>query len=959
MPEKKTLALLDASGYLYRAFHAIRPLTAPDGRPTNATYGFATMLRKLLQQRKPDAVAVCFDRPERTFRHEMDPQYKATRSAMPDDLVPQVADVKALCRAMGLVVVEEPGFEADDLIGTLAERGARSGLAVEVVSADKDLFQLVREGEVAVWHPVHERLLGPAGVAELFGAPPERVTDVLGLMGDSSDNIPGVRGIGEKGAKELVASFGSLEEIYARVGELKGKRREALEAGKDDAFRSRELATVRRDAPAPGGESAESLLATFAVPARTPEGVAALAAFYGDLGFARLRKELLDAAGTSAPETETAAAPAKGATPLRSDSLFAGDEGAEDVERDGTAGGPGEVPGATDRSGSTVVVAGEARGDLPTWETSPSALEAFVAAGEAAGRVGLHVECAPGRPFPPEPIAVVAALPAGAAVAAPLAGEGAEAGRGLLARLLAHDGIEVVAHEAKRLHLAAAALGAEAPRRAFDAMLAAYVDGPGLHLHDLAGDARALLGRAPETVPSPRDVAGSDAFETAAELATEAGLAYLSPRARLPLELREALLPRLLSRPASWKVYEEIELPLVPVLARMELAGILVDPGTLAALSAELGARLGTLEEEIHAAAGEPFNVASPPQLGRILFEKLGYPVLKKTAKTKSYATGSEVLEELAAKGVGPLPGLVLTWRELSKLKGTYVDALPRHVAADGRIHTRFDQAVAATGRLSSNDPNLQNIPVRTETGRGIRRAFVAPPGRLLVSADYSQVELRLLAHLSGDAALIETFGRGEDIHRATAAKIFGVHPGLVTADQRRGAKTINFGILYGMGPFALAAQLGVSQRDAKAFIAAYFERFPSIRACLDGILARARETGSTETILGRLRPIPGIADRNHAVRSNAERMAMNAPFQGSAADLIKKAMTALDGRLSREVPSARMLLQVHDELVLECDAGDAPRVAGLAKETMEGIASLAVPLTVDTASGDDWAAAK
>lgn len=900
MPQQKTLALLDASGYLYRAFHAIRPLTAPDGRPTNATFGFATMLRKLLSQRKPDAVAVCFDRPEKTFRHEMDPEYKATRASMPDELVPQVADVKALCRAMGLAVVEEPGFEADDLIGTLAEKGARAGLRIEVVSADKDLFQLVRGDEIAVWHPTHEKLLDEAGVAGLFGAPPARVVDVLGLMGDASDNIPGVKGIGEKGAKELVSAFGPLEEIYARIGELKGKRREALEAGRDDAFRSRELATVRRDAPVPGGESGESLLGAFGLPPQDPER---LAAFYEELGFFRLKKELLEAAC------------------------------------------PPAVAGDT--------------GDLPVWETSADALDAFLARAVEAGLAGLHVESAPGRPFPPEPIALVAALPGGGLVAAPLAGDGAGTGRAFLARLFSDAGIEVVAHESKRLHLAAATLGIAPPRRVFDAMLAAYVDGPGLHAHDLAGDARAFLGRDPATVPSPRDVAGSDAFETVAVLSTEAGRAYLAPRALLPLALREALLPRLSARPASQRVYEEIELPLVPVLARMELAGIAVDPSTLSALSVDLGSRLAALEKQIHAAAGEPFNVGSPPQLGRILFEKMKYPVLKKTAKTKSYATGSEVLEELAVRGFGPLPGFVLEWRELSKLKGTYVDALPRHVARDGRVHTRFDQAVAATGRLSSNDPNLQNIPVRTEAGRAIRKAFVAPPGRLLVAADYSQVELRLLAHLSGDAALIETFRRGEDIHRATAAKIFGIDPGLVSADQRRGAKTINFGILYGMGPFALAGQLGVPQAAAKSFIASYFDRFPSIRACLDTILATARETGATETIFGRLRPIPGIADRNHAVRANAERMAMNAPFQGSAADLVKMAMVALDGHLTARFPSARMLLQVHDELVLECDTADAPGVAALARETMEGVASLAVPLTVDTASGANWAAAK
>jgi len=925
--QQKTLALLDASGYLYRAFHAIRPLTAPDGRPTNATFGFATMLRKLLSQRKPDAVAVCFDRPEKTFRHEMDPEYKATRSSMPDDLVPQVADVKALCRAMGLAVVEEPGFEADDLIATLAEKGARAGLKVEVVSADKDLFQLVRGDAIAVWHPTHERLLDEAGVVGLFGAPPERVIDVLGLMGDSSDNIPGVRGIGEKGAKELVATFGGLEEIYARIGELKGKRREALEAGRADAFRSRELATVRRDAPVPGGESGESLVAAFGLPPEDPER---LAAFYEELGFFRLKKELLDSAGLAPAATAVDTSP-------------------------GVESGEAAQPGAP---GVRATPKG-ATGDLAVWETGGDSLDAFLARSVDAGLVGLHVECAPGRPFPPEPIALAAALPGGECLAAPLAGDGAPAGHAFLERLLSHEGIEVVAHESKRLHLAAAVLGMAPPRRVFDAMLAAYVDGPGLHAHDLAGDARAFLGRDPATVPSPRDVAGSDAFETVAVLSTEAGRAYLAPRALLPLALREVLLARLAARPASLRVYEEIELPLVPVLARMELAGIAVDPSTLSALSVDLGSRLAALEKEIHSAAGEPFNVGSPPQLGRVLFEKLQYPVLKKTAKTKSYATGSEVLEELAVRGFGPLPGLVLEWRELSKLKGTYVDALPRHVAKDGRIHTRFDQAVAATGRLSSNDPNLQNIPVRTEAGRAIRKAFVAPPGRLLVAADYSQVELRLLAHLSGDTALIETFRRGEDIHRATAAKIFGIDPGLVSADQRRGAKTINFGILYGMGPFALAGQLGVPQAAAKSFIASYFERFPSIRACLDAILATARETGATETIFGRLRPIPGIADRNHAVRANAERMAMNAPFQGSAADLVKMAMVALEGRLTATFPSARMLLQVHDELVLECDAADAPGVAALARETMEGVASLAVPLTVDTASGANWAAAK
>jgi DNA polymerase-1 len=888
------IALVDASNYLYRAFYAIRGLTGPGGRPTNAVFGFAAMLRKLLETRKPDAVAVAFDRAERTFRHEMDETYKAQRAAMPDDLVPQIEDAKRLCRAMGLFVVEEPGFEADDLIGTLAEKAKGEGLRVEVASADKDLFQLVDGDRVAVWHPAKERLLDPAGVKELFGVPPEKVVDVLALMGDAVDNIPGVAGIGEKGARELIEAFGSLEGIYEHLDEVKGRKRKALEEGKSDAFRSRELATVRRDAPVPEGP----VLPTFRIPppddARTDE----LLAFYDEMGFSKFRREL--EAQTGAPP---AVAPAAGFT----------------------------------------------------WTEEAAAIAAFVERSRKAERTGLHVECAPGAPFPAAPLAAAAVLPSGEGIAFPLSGHAATDG---LAALTGGD-VEVVAHDVKRIFLAADALGIPPPARFFDAMLASYVVAPGLHAHDLAGDARALLDLPPDAVPGVKEVAGKEGLSSPEPLGTEAGLSYLAPRARLPLALADALAPELGASPALKKVLEEIEAPLVPVLARMEIAGIAVERGALAGLSKEFGERLGALEAKIHDAAGEDFNIGSPQQLGRILFEKLAYPSLRKTAKTKAYATGSDVLEELASLGTGPVPGLVLEWRELSKLKGTYVDALPAFIARDGRIHTRYDQAVAATGRLSSNDPNLQNIPVRTEAGRAIRRAFVAPKGRLLVTADYSQVELRILAHLSGDEELIDFFRRGEDIHRATASKVFGVPLEKVTPDQRRGAKTINFGVLYGMGPFALAAQLGVSRAEAKDFIAAYFERFPKIRTCLDTVLEKARATGGTETIFGRVRPIPGLDDRNHAVRANAERMAMNAPFQGSAADLIKRAMVALDAALAKELRSARLLLQVHDELIVECDAKDAGAAASLARRTMEGAASLAVPLTVDVGRGENWAEAK
>ena len=909
VPEgRPTIALIDASNYLYRAFYAIRGLTGPGGKPTNAVYGFLNMWRKYAADRKPAAVAVCFDRYEKTFREEMDAAYKAQRQAMPDDLVPQIEEAKRACRLLGLVVLEEPGFEADDLIGSIAVLAPRAGFHAEICSADKDLFQLVKDPDVAVWHPAKEAVLDEKGVQEFFGVRPSQVVDVLALMGDSSDNIPGVKGVGEKTAKELIATFGSLDAIYARLDEVKGKRKELLDAGREDAYRSRDLATVRCDRPLPARPG--ELLEHFGIRPLDPAGVKALAAFYEEMGFAKLRKELLE----KKPTVEAKPEPA---TP----SLF------DDAD------------------------APAAAGDVPRWESGPG-LGVLVAAAEIAGRAAVHVECAPGTPWPAPPLVAAVGLPGGEGAAFALDADGTRALAALFAK------VPLVAHDAKRLFLAADALGIAPPARFVDTMLASYVVAPGLHAHDLAGDARGVLSLPPEALPPLRDLTGGEAPSVAAFASTE-GRRWLGPRVRLPLALADTLAPRVAEGSALSRVLEEIELPLVPVLARMEIAGIAVDRAVLAGLSKEFDGRLAGLEAKIHEATGEAFNIGSPVQLGRILFEKLGYPALKKTAKTKTYATGSEVLEELAALSPGPVPGLVLEWREISKLKGTYVDALPAYLAADGRVHTRYDQAVAATGRLSSNAPNLQNIPIRTEAGRSIRRAFVAPPGKKLVAADYSQIELRILAHLSGDEALIEVFRRGEDIHRATAAKIFGLDAGRVTPDQRRSAKTINFGVLYGMGPFALAAQLGVSRGEAKDFIAAYFERFPKIRTCLDGILERARATGATETIFGRARPIPGLHDRNHNVRANAERMAMNAPFQGSAADLIKRAMIALDAALARELPAARLLLQVHDELVLEAPEAIAEKAASLAREVMEGAARLSVPLTVDVGSGRNWAEAK
>ncbi len=915
-PERPTLALIDASNYLYRAFYAIRGLTGPGGKPTNATYGFLNMWRKYVADRKPAAVAVCFDRYEKTFREELDATYKAQRAAMPDDLVPQIEDAKRLCRLLGLAVLEEAGFEADDLIGSIAVVAKEAGFFAEICSADKDLFQLVKDAEVAVWHPVQERLLDEAGVLEFFGVKPSQVIDVLALMGDSSDNIPGVKGVGEKTAKELIATYGSLDAIYARLEEVKGKRKELLAAGRDEAYRSQTLATVRCDRPLPAPP--EALLDHFRIRSLEGEAASDLAAFYDEMGFGRFKKELLE----SAAPTKGPAGKAMASSEPETLYLFE------------------ESPSS------------KASQEGVRWIADAAGLDALVAAAAKASRAAVHVECGPGAPWPAPPLVAAVAIPGGETAAFELDAAGAKALAALFAK------VPVVAHDAKRLFLAADALGIAPPSRFLDAMLASYVVAPGIHAHDLAGDARGVLNLPPESVPPLKDLTAG-AAPTAATFASVEGRRWLQPRARLPLALADALGPRLSEGSPLARVLEDIELPLVPVLARMEKAGIAVDRGVLLGLSKEFDSRLAALEAKIHEAAGEPFNIGSPLQLGRVLFEKLGYPAVKKTAKTKSYATGSDVLEELAALSSGPVPSLVLEWREISKLKGTYVDALPATIASDGRVHTRYDQAVAATGRLSSNAPNLQNIPVRTEAGRAIRRAFVAAPGTTLVAADYSQIELRILAHLSGDEALRDVFRRGEDIHRATAAKIFGVAPDAVTADQRRGAKTINFGVLYGMGPFALASQLGVPRAEAKEFIAAYFERFPKIRACLDAILEKARATGGTETIFGRVRPIPGLHDRNHNVRANAERMAMNAPFQGSAADLIKIAMLALDKALTAELPGVRLLLQVHDELVLEAPAAFAGKAAAVARRTMEGAASLSVPLTVDVGTGLNWAEAK
>ncbi|MEX0880492.1 MAG: DNA polymerase I [Thermoanaerobaculia bacterium] len=864
---RPTLYLVDAMSNIHRAYHAIRGLSTREGKPTNAVYGFVTMLKKMLREHPTDYLAVAFDRTEKTVRHEEYEAYKANRPAMEQDLAVQIPEIRRACAAYRIPILEMPGYEADDVIGTLAKRAEEAGFDVVIVTADKDMLQLVSGSRVRVFHTGREKFLDEKGVAEFFGASPAQVVDVLALMGDTSDNIPGVPRVGEVTAKKWISEYGSLDRLLERAEELEGKVGQSLREHREDAILSRRLAAIRTDLPIPFEPEALR---------RSSPDTEKLRDLFVELEFHSL-----------AAEIQGEAAQAQ----LSSRRLAAG----EDFTFSG--GGPFGVA-LLHREGDTLIAIGE----------------------------GSSVQIAEG------PAAEIAARwPA-----------------------LERPGRTLALADAKVLDRLLAQSGRRVAGDVFDVGLAQYVLSPGVGSPELEPLLFQRLGR---KISSDKE-AGLVNGALPKEYRIEAADRWLSERAAGAAALAEPLLEELAARPALEKVYREIERPLTPVLARMELYGVAIDAPFLNEMSARMEKDLRVLEQTIWQEAGEEFNVNSPAQLGTILFEKLGYPVLKKTAKTKSSSTGVEVLSELAERGF-PLPKHVLEYREIAKLKGTYVDALPAIADAEGRVHTSFRQTVAATGRLSSSDPNLQNIPIRTAAGREIRRGFVAPAGRRLVVADYSQIELRILAHLSGDAALIQAFEQEQDIHRATAAKVFGVAPDLVSGEMRFAAKRINFGLLYGMGAFSLAKDLGVSTSEAKTFIEAYFGQFPRVRGCLDGVLAEARRQREVTTIFGRVRPIPEIAASNAGVRSNAERMALNAPFQGSAADIIKIAMIRLDSALPEAGLSARLALQVHDELVLEAPEAEVPEVERMVREVMEGAASLKVRLAVDVGSGTNWLEAK
>jgi DNA polymerase-1 len=886
------LYLIDGSSQMYRAYHAIRGLTGPGGRPTNAVFGFVTMLRKLIADAKPAFIAASFDLAGPTFRDALSAVYKANRPPMPPDLAEQIPWVHRACEAMGVPIIAREGFEADDVIGTIARRAAAAGYEVTIVTSDKDLLQLV-DDRIRVFNARDDAVLYDVpAVVERFGVAPERVIDVLALAGDAVDNIKGVPGIGDKGARELIAAFGSLDNLLARVNEVPQKKyREALLASPDAARESRELARIRTDVPVEFNLDQMR----FRGPRRDE-----CFQLFTELGFRSLVADF-------APTAESVA---------RDYRLL---ESSEDVE--------------------ALVAALRAAGRFAfkVHADGPSAMQAHI--------VGLAFASA---------ARIVRYLPVGHTGLESGSQMGVKAALRLVAPILADAGVEKVGHDLKRDAIVLAEHGVALGGMGLDTMLASYLldaTRAGHAIEDLAIEHLGYKARAEEDLRGKGPKA-----RPFADLPADVSLDFAGERADLSFQLAGNLEARLAADGLD-RVYRELELPLIPVLVDIERAGIRVDTQALGGLSKRVEQELDALSARIFDLAGGPFNINSPKQLSEVLFEKLQLPALKRTGKTKVASTAVEVLEELALSH--DLPRQILEWRGLQKLKGTYIDALPTLVTPrTGRVHTSFNQAVAATGRLSSSDPNLQNIPIRSGLGREIRSAFVAEPGRVLISADYSQIELRVLAHMSGDEALTDAFRRGEDIHDQTALRVFGADSGLDRYELRRRAKIINYALLYGKTAFTLAKDIGVTQQAAQALIDAYFAGFPGVRRFIDHLLEDARATGVVKTMFGRRRLVPELTSQNMQVRAAAERASVNLPIQGTAADILKRAMIDVHRALAGR-PAARMILTVHDELLFECPAAEADEVVAIVREGMEHAVALSVPLTVDIGVGDNWKTAK
>ena len=886
------LYLIDGSAYIYRAFYAVRHLSTSSGIPTNAVYGFLGMLNKILREKGPSHIAIALDAPGPTFRHDLSPAYKATRPKMPEDLAKQIPFIKRLIEAFGISSIEIPGYEADDIIGTLATWASEQGAKVVIVSGDKDLLQLVTP-QVQMWDTMKDEVFGPEKVEERFGVPPGQLVEVMGLAGDSSDNIPGVPGVGAKTAQRLIQDFGSIDNLLSQLEKIpREKEREKLRTHGEQAKMSRELAEIKCDVPvAKDWEQLE-------LGKSDREGLVAL---YRELEFKKFLQQLNEEKDTQ--ELEEIRADYKLVTSL------------EELEK---------ILSPILKSQKVAISVLTTEGN-----SLESDLVGIALAWE--GERGCHY------------------LPLGhVSKSSPTLLSPSSVLR-LLAPVLADSDVDKVIHNSKKAWAVFKRLGTELSSINFDPMLAAYVLDPSKRVQELEAIAKEYLDK---SLVSYDDLVGTGRMRQAlVDLPVEQLLSYTGDQAVYSLQLATSLEEKIKAA-NQITLFRDIEIPLVRVLARMEMKGVKVDVGRLEDLDKDFSARLEEIVEKIYHLAGESFNINSPQQLGQILFDKLALPMGKKT-KT-GYSTSMEVLSALAPYHL--LPREVLNYRSLTKLKNTYVDTLPRMVSRDtGRIHTSYNQTGTVTGRLSSSDPNLQNIPVRTEEGREIRRAFVADTGHLLISADYSQIELRILAHYSKDRALINAFQRGEDVHLLTAVEIFEVEPHEVTAEMRRQAKTINFGIIYGMSAFRLAKDLGIPQKKGRQILERYFDRYGGVRSYMEETPKLGREQGFVTTLFNRKRFLPDLKSRNRNVRQFAERTAINTPIQGSAADIIKMAMIRIDAELERRALPARMIMQVHDELVFEVEASSAQDVATLVQQEMESVTPLKVPLVVDVGIGSNW----
>jgi DNA polymerase-1 len=912
MSSSPDLILIDGSSYLYRAFHALPPLSNSRGEPTGAIHGVLNMLQRLRREYPTQQVAVVFDAPGRTFRDELFAHYKAQRPAMPDELRSQIAPLLEAVQGLGFPLLRVSGVEADDVIGTLARRAAQGGQQVLISTGDKDMAQLVDE-HVTLINTMSNTQMDRAGVKAKFDVYPEQIIDYLALVGDSSDNIPGIAQVGPKTAAKWLGQYSTLEQLLAHAGELTGKAAENLRAGREALALSRDLATIRTEL---------SLELDAQALAMQPPNIALLRELYGRLELRGLLRQLEAETGTAPAAAE--ALPAAPAPPAIR---------------------PADLPPIPERHYETVT----------TWD----ALERWIRALRSAPLVAFDTETTSLDYMQAQIVGVSFCIEAGTAAYVPLAHDYAGAPEQLnrervleaLRPLLEDPQLPKLGQHLKYDMHVLLNHGIRLQGARFDTMLESYVLDSTATRHDMDSMASKYLGI--NTIHF-EDVAGKGAKQlTFNQVPVDKAAEYSAEDADITMQLHQTLWPKLAALPALARIYSEIEQPLVPVLLRMEHTGVLIDRAMLELQSKELAKRMAELQAEAHEAAGGVFNVESPKQLQQILYEKLQLPVKRKTP-TGQPSTAEDVLEELAADY--PLPRLILEYRGLAKLRSTYTERLPEQIdPVTGRVHTSYHQAVAATGRLSSTDPNLQNIPIRSPEGRRIRQAFIAPPGCVLLAADYSQIELRIMAHLSGDEGLLSAFAADRDIHQSTAAEVFGLAPELVSAEQRRAAKAINFGLIYGMSAFGLARQLGIDRQAAGQYVERYFTRYPGVKRYMDATRELARRNGYVETVLGRRLYLPEIASRNRQLQQYAERSAINAPMQGTAADIIKRAMLAVDDWCSTQNGAARLIMQVHDELVLEVRTEALAKTRELVCALMSGAAELAVPLKVDSGSGANW----